>query len=398
MPKPMIFSLALVVAASASAAAQTGQRGNVSVPRLALVEEWRIDPRKEHVDQIGFISIAPDGRVIIAPGVGRGGPIMAFDSTGKTMLWQLPTGWNRDFEIRYVNRIGWTGAQLWISDPGYDQIALVDNHGKVTKSLEIPAFARPSLAERHKYPLFGSMDPLARYADGSMLVRPLREKNVFDTPEFDSTATHLLRVSASGIISGSMARYTPDASVSFPFPNGVVSRPVPLQNRTYWNVSPDGMRVAFVTAAMAGKDSATFGVVMLSERGDTVFSRRYPYVPLPMPAKSRDSALAENMRPIAGHPNAEIREALAKKMPPILPPVRGVFIGRDRTAWIGLNPAPRDTAYSRLILSPTGDVIGSIEVPRTTAILAADRDHVWASLREGTVAIAVVRYKLVPKK
>ena len=298
-------------------------------------------------------------------------------------------------EIRSVDRIGWTGAQMWIGDRGLRQIALVDNAGKVTKSLENPPFARPSLSERRKYPIFADVDPLARYADGSLLVRPLREKNVFDTPEFDSTATHLLRVSADGIIAASVASYPPDISVSFPGDRGAITAAVPLQSRTLWNVSPDGTRIVLIAVAMSGRDSATFGVVMLNERGDTVFTRRLPFTPLLVTQLARESALARRAN-VPGQTADRVRAAVAKRMPPFFPPVNSAFIGRDGTTWIVLRPPAGDTASQPLlILDPRGEPVGALSVRRNVAVLAADRDHAWTAERDGSGVVAIVRYKVV---
>jgi hypothetical protein len=405
MPNRIILLvLGSVLVFRAHAAAQ-----RAPVPPLRLVEEWRADARKLRLEQTGQISIAPDGRVIVAPGFGRGngmrvgrgdvsrsgrGELAALDSAGKTVLWRLATGWGRDMEIAWVDRIGWTGTQMWVGDRGFRQIALVDNTGKVTRSIENPPFARPSLSERRKYPIFADVDPLARYADGSLLVRPLREKNVFDTPEFDSTATHLLRVSADGIIAASVASYPPDAAVPSPAGRGMAIA-VPLQNRTLWNVSPDGMRIVLIATSMSGRDSATFGVVTLNERGDTVFTRRLPFTPVRLSPQARDSAVTQRVNaPASG--DDQVRAALIKRMPPFLPPVTSAFIGRDRTTWIVLRPSAGDTtSQPLLVLDPRGDVIGGLRVRRDVAVLAADRDHAWTVERDGAAGVAIVRYRVV---
>ncbi|HYV98628.1 MAG TPA: hypothetical protein VE967_14325, partial [Gemmatimonadaceae bacterium] len=283
------------------------------------------------------------------------------------------------------------------ADPGFDQIALIDAKGKVTRSVEMPML-RPTLSERRKFPVFSSMEALARYADGSMLVRGLGQEDYFSTPEFDSTAAHLFRVQASGIITSSVARYTPDAFVTFQQGNKGPRRSVPLQNRTIWNVSSDGMRIGIIAAAMSGRDSATFGVVVLSERGDTIYSRRYPFKPERITAHSRDSALAQTNRPPQGVSPEEMRAALEKQMPVFYPPVRSAFFGRDRTLWLNLTRSSQDSLYTRLILDPAGVPIGTVAVPPNSIIVAGDRAHVWTIEREGNMVGSIARYRLVPAK
>ncbi len=405
--RAVVAILTLVIGASSRIGAQ-----RPPVPQLKLVEEWRADARKLRVDQTGQISIAPDGRVIVAPGYARGDGMRAsrvelgrtgraelasLDSTGKTVLWRLAIGWGHDAEIRTVDRIGWTDTQLWIGDRGFRQMALVDRAGRVTKSIENPPFARPRLSERRRYPIFVDVDPLARYPDGSLLVRPLTEKNVFDTPEFDSTATHLLRVSADGIIAASVATYPPDASVPLRGARGAVQVAVPIQNRTLWSVSPDGNRIVLVSAAMTGKDGASIRIVMLNERGDTVFTRRMPFTPAMLAAKARDSVLNGAVARRANVPaqvDDQLRAALAGRMPPFYPPVSSVFVGRDHTTWIALRPADT-TSQSLLVLDPRGETIGGLRVAPNSAVLAADRDHAWTIERDARGVVAIVRFRVM---
>jgi hypothetical protein len=366
-----------------------------AIRTLTATEEWAIDGKTQPIGGTAWILIAPDGRVIAAPAF-TGGRIVAFDSLGRKPQWQLPVGHNRDLEIRFVNRIGWTGTQLWVSDRGYEQIALIDERGKVTKSLETPAFARPTLSDRKKYPVLTSMDPLARYADGSMLVRPVDKANVFETPEFDSTSTSLLRVSSGGIIQGVIATYPADPAVSFDVGGETHRRPIPMHPRTAWNVSPDGMRLVFISTALTGADSGTFRVVTLNERGDTVYAKRFPFSAMPVSQWQKDSALAR-VPAVRGVAIQQVRFALGPKMPKIFPPVLSAVIGRDHATWIALRAPAGDTSHTPwLVLDARGEPVGMTKLPRRTVVLAVDRNHAWGMLRAAQMnsTRALMRYRL----
>jgi hypothetical protein len=286
-------------------------------------------------------------------------------------------GFNKDSDIRYVSRIGWTGAQLWVSDRGYDQVALINDQGAVAKSLELPAFARPLLSERKKYPVLTSMDPLARYNDGSMLVRPIDKANLFETPDFDSTATSLLRVSNGGIIQGITATIPPDESVPFAVSGTTERRPVPMQPRTVWNISPDGMRLVFIATALTGPDSGTFRVVSLNERGDTVYAKRFPFTAMPVSQQQKDSALAR-VPGVRGVAIQQVRFVLGAKMPKQFPPVVSALVGRDHATWIALRAPAGDTVTRPwLVLDARGDAVGIVRAPRRTTMLAVNRTHAW---------------------
>ena len=173
---------------------------------------------------------------------------------------------------------------------------------------------------------------------------------------------------------------------------------VPIQNRMRWYVSQDGNRIAIVSAGMAGKDSAMISVVTLNEHGDTVFARRYPYAPSLIAQRARDSSV-QRVRAAGDKTVAQVRKLVLDLTPKFWPPVVGVMIGRDRTTWIALHPGPPDSVpNTRLVLDQRGDIIGEVVPPRNVGIVNADREHVWAAERRGNAVVAVIRYKLVPKK
>lgn len=344
------------------------------------------------------MTIAPDGRVIVVPFQTGNGEIVAFDSTGTKSLWRLPIGWGDDKEVRGIQHMGFAGATLWLGDRGFSQVALVGGNGKVTKSLEYPAFVRPLLSERRKFPVFGSLDVLAVYADGTWLVRPYREHGFVETPEFDSASVHLFRVTAAGVIQRVIAKYPEDPVVEISEKPRTMRLGLYFGNRALFDVSPDGMRIAIVIASMSGKDSATFRVTTLNERGDTVFARNIPYVPERVSKTSRDSAL-RRLGNVGAWGVAAAKAEQEKRMPPFHMPVSSVMIGRDRTTWLTLRSAPSDSLnITRLVLDPRGEPIASVTAPITVNVLAVDKDHVWGIERQKGNLRTVVRYKLIPKR
>jgi hypothetical protein len=210
-----------------------------------------------------------------------------------------------------------------------------------------------------------------------MLVRPVDKTNVFETPEFDSTSTSLMRVSTGGIISGVTATYPPEQSVSFSVSGTTERRAVPMQPRTIWNVAPDGMRLVFITTSMRGPDSATFRVVSLNERGDTVYAKRFPFTPMPVSQRQKDSALAR-VQAVQGIAIQQVRFALGAKMPKHFPPVIAALVGRDYATWIAMRAPAGDTINRPwLVLDAFGEPVGIVRAPRRTTMLAVDRAHAW---------------------
>jgi hypothetical protein len=349
--------------------------------RLTVTEDWRIDAEKERLTQTTLISIGPAGTIVLAPMYGmNAAEISAWDSAGTKNLWRLPIGTGDKYEIRFVNRIGWTGPQLWVSDRSYEQVALIDATGKVTKSIEVPNFMRPTLAERRKWPLFDGNETLARYVDGSFLIRAGPPTKLIDTPGYDTTKVPIMLTNASGVITRMVASIPADVMIAGPRPNQF--RPAPLPNRTLYAVSPDGMRLATAAASFAGKDSATFALTMINERGDTVLARRYPFTPQPVDPRSRDSLAKQ----LGGSTPA------ASALPKFFPALTRLVVGRDRSILVAFRAPPKDTAsYPFVLIGADGAVIGTGQIPRRYTIGAIDRNHVWALERRVNVTKAIIR-------
>jgi hypothetical protein len=170
---------------------------------------------------------------------------------------------------------------------------------------------------------------------------------------------------------------------------------VPLFPRTYWDARTDGSRIAIVTPNMRGRDSATFRVTTIGEMGDTVFSKLFPFSPVPITQATVDSI--RNHSRINNNMNARLSDDMAKllaeKMPAQYPPTLGVHVGRDRTVWVELRPAMPDTKLW-LVLDPTGAPIGTATFPKGFQLLESDRAHAWGFERSGQIINALVRFRV----
>jgi len=300
---------------------------------------------------------------------------------------------SRDDEIGWVDRIGWLGNRLWVADPRYRQLAIIDERGKVIKSLEHPSWIRPTWADRRRFPIFARLEPLALYADGSWLVVPRNERSLVDTPEYDRNVAYIVRISAAGSIQRTVARVPRDEG-NVIIASGAQRRTmgIPYFPRTVWDVSSDGTRVAVVSTSMTGPDSATFRVTVIGAQGDSVFSRRLPFVPMRMTAQSIDS-IRTNVRTGVGARSAdEIRTLVTQRTPRYYPPVAGVRVGRDHTTWVQLRPTADGRPW--LVLDSAGAPIGMVTLPKEVMLQEADREHVWGFERSAGRIDALVRYRV----
>jgi hypothetical protein len=319
-----------------------------SPPTLTIVEELRVTLPETRAQRGSAILVGADGRMISVPQ--WGGDMVAFDSAGKPLPGKQTIGGPTDPEIRYAEKFGWVGKMMWVYDPGSSQIALVDPHLKVTKSLEIPSWIRPSWADRRKYPVFARMNPLALYADGSWLVTPANPKSLVDTPDFDKTMTYLVRIAESGAIQRTVARvpWFPNAPRGGR-PDLPIKQPSP-RNFAFWTASADGTRILIAVPSTTTGDS-NHVVTVISEKGDTIYSRSMFFSD----------------------------------------PVAAARVGRDGSAWLQLRSRTGDRSW--LALDPSGHQRGIVTFENNAFIHDADGSRIWTTEKNGPTQ-ALVRYRV----
>jgi|GEM_PF-3492673 len=387
--RPMKHSRALLLSMLPLALPAQG-----TVPRLYLAPDLEITARQIKAEGSGMpdkISVAPDGRIIVFPKSYFGG-IHAFDASGKSLGWKVAAE-GPNAEIGWVGSWGWIGTTFWVGDPRYGQVVLVDPKGHVVRSIEYPSWVHPHWAERRKYPLFASMDVRAVYPDTSMLVVPLRPRSVLDTPGYDRSRAHLVHVNPSGAIEHTVATFATEGGILTLQGVGRSehSMPVPFRARDYRAISADGYRVALVSPGVTLADSGTVRVVMLNEKGDTIFRRRYPQPAVRVQQAAVDSILAR----VAGFGSTtaqQVRSRLAARVPAFRSYVTDAFVGNDYTTWVVQRPV-NDTATARdaVVLDAHGDAVALVALPVGITPLAVDRQHLWGINR---AAYGIVRLKL----
>ena len=363
-------------------------------PQLKATVDLRIDSALVNPIRQAIVLPRPSGEIVVSPQEAQGS-IRWFDASGRALPFKVPISYRSDSDIRWVTRLGWSGSSLVAIDPGFRQIALVDKAGKLTKSLEYPSMIRPGWADRHKYPLFSRYDVVGLYGNGDLLVRPAEAKELMSTKEYDSTYSYFMRTNENGAIQRVIGR--------IPRTEGVIERRsggsrwvyrVPFFPRTMWDVAPDGSKIAIVSQAVSGPDSASYRVLVLGEKGDTVLSKSFPAALAAISKKSVDSVLARVSGNLRDHPLEELRGLVAKEIPAMYPPIEGLILGADQTIWLQLHSATAERQW--LALDPAGNPIGVASVPKNFVARAADRGHLWGFEAEGDQLRALVRFAITP--
>jgi hypothetical protein len=362
-------------------------------PQLHAVVDLRIDKTLPATNRTAALIVSPSGDLIVATSQ-PGGAIRAFDSTGRPLPLNVPIGNDRDSEIRWISRIGLMGSTLWVADPGFSQLALIDRAGKVTKSLEYPSWVRPAWADRRKYPVFAGVEPLALYADGSWLVRPSRERSLVSTPDYDKSFNYIMRIAENGSVQKVVARLPRDDRRFEMRFNGPSQSAVVVAPLTIWDVAVDGSRLMVATAVLHGADSASYRVTALSPRGDTIYSKKFAFVPVPITQQTIDSVRSRYNVASRGRSVDEARDEMVKQLPWAYPPIESMVVGRDQTTWIGLRSPGADRTW--IVLDGSGATLGVVSLPKGFSPRAAESDRVWGFERDDFHVTALVRYKVQP--
>ncbi|HEY9225582.1 MAG TPA: hypothetical protein VIP11_02970 [Gemmatimonadaceae bacterium] len=387
-----LLRLRLLVAFAVLASAATVARAQKTPVRLSLVPDLRIDAKQIGGVRDMIFAVGPKGQIVTAMRGGWAG-IRAFDSAGKSLEWDLPTGRNDKSEIGAPAAIGWAGDTMWVADGAFDQIALVDRTGKVLKSIERPTWVHPSWAERRKYPVFSRMLTVGVLGDQTMLVVPARPRSLIDTPGFDRSASYVLRATWDGAIRGTVARLPVDPRMITLRAKGCAHvMNVPFVAAPIWTTSSDGKRVTIVEPGVTAADSGTVRITTISDRGDTVFSKRYPMEMERFPQSAIDNYLS-TIGACGSFTASELRDSATRRLSPFKSPITGLLVDRDYNTWVLQEKGNERFA---LLIDPRGDVSGIVTLPHEAPV-AADRLGLWvfepAKLR---VPGTYVRYKLGP--
>jgi hypothetical protein len=189
-------------------------------------------------------------------------------------------------------------------------------------------------------------------------------------------------------------------------PRGFQSfRAQPFNEAPLIAISQIAAEVITVDRTTATGAAATFRVTKQTFDGDTLFTRTFPYVPLPIgdvaDSLARDFAsglqrLPDQMRGSA--PTYEHGVELARStlhLPPHHPPVRGLTLGTDGTIWLAREDAGGDQ-LAWWVLDPNGEPIGTVMLPRGFQVMAADESHVWGAELDELDVPYLVRYGVRP--
>jgi hypothetical protein len=358
-------------------------------PALRVTDSLKIDVQGLKIEPPLYLFPGPKKSLIL---YAQWRSVWSFDSLGKR-LWSKTHSWGdndktdrRDrSEIGEVSAVGWDASGTWVADGAWRQIALLDEYGNVSKSIEQPSWVRPTFANRRSFPVFEEMRIYARYPDGSFLVIPRNSMEITGATTYDKDANYLLKVNEDGIIQRTIAKF-PSSTIrrkegdrEFTFSN-------PL-NQSAVRVSPDGQRAVVFSVDTSAAKSDTVVLRALNDRGDTVWTQKFAY---PTLAYS-DTQLDSVARARWGN-DTEYRERRMKYMPRRATAVVEFIMDADKSVWVTL----RGNGSTRPVVGfdAAGKPIGKLLLPNRRVVRAANMGDLWIAELRFDQRGDLVRYRL----
>lgn len=386
----MRFSLPLLLVAASAAAAQKPSSdpafARLPGPVLRIADSVRIDAKQAKLENPLTLFPGPRGGLIV---YSQWWTVTAFDSSGRR-LWgnaKADRQQRSEREIAEITAFGWRGNEQWASDAGYGQIALLDQFGNVTKSIELPSWVRPAFSNRRTFPVFESMRVFGLYEDGSMLVMPRGTVKVTGATAYDEKMAYLLKINEDGVIQRTVAKF-PSATVIAKTAEGEEFKFLNPLHQSLYRVSPDGMRVIVMSVDTTTPKVDNVMVHALNDRGDTVYRQKFAY-----PAMSYTEAQIDSIGRQQWGNDTEYRERRTRQLPRRAPAVVSLALDADKSLWITF----RGNGKSRSVLGidPAGNILGKFELPARRMVKAANLGRVWIGEFSNQVRGDLVRYRLV---
>ncbi len=301
-------------------------------------------------------------------------------------------------EFSSVGVMAITGDTMWVMDDGLYRFSFFDLQGNFLGSRRIPVDfgdSRSDLPPR----------PRGLLRDGTIVGAPPAFSSMVASGEL--TENFIVRMDTAGTVGDTIAHYSLVNTVweitnNEQGPAGFGSyRAPPFSDTEIVKISDyDMVAVRVMRGPPQGDGPATFTVTTWRIDGDTIFSRAFPYDPVPLRTAMVDSIIngfaesVANSAFLAGRATFDQAARWAREglyLPAYHPPVSAVVIGADGQIWLRGEELGEPIVEWR-ILSGTGDAIGVVELPSGFTMLFARGMQVWGRERDELDVPYIVRY------
>jgi hypothetical protein len=167
----------------------------------------------------------------------------------------------------------------------------------------------------------------------------------------------------------------------------------PISDDALWTLAGPAQRVYVVTRSTRSGSTA-FRVTAISATGDTLWSRSYPYRPIPLGAGVADSIVDMLMRQFSDvrerYTADQIRKAVF--IPDHQPAVSRAFAAADGSLWLRREEFGERLTWT--VLAPNGDIAATLSLPHNVRPMTVIGDKAWGVELDDVDVPLLVRYRI----
>jgi hypothetical protein len=299
--------------------------------------------------------------------------VLLFNSTGKQVakFGRVGSG-PGDFSV--IGRVGVHASGFWIDDPMLRRVTLVSGELKMPHSTPLPVTN------------LGSSTRISAPGNGDTMIVHVSEPTT--KGQRGNGRAYYAVPSASGR-PYLLGRFTaaPECRISDSTATSLVTAEVFHCIRQFAEVSSDGSRI--VILSFDRPNDSAYRVTAVKVSGDTIYSRRIPFQPIPLSRRVADSILSDNATNAPPPIAAVIRRM---KLPAMFPPVTQIVAGSDGTTWLAAHTlgATREWTLSDL----AGRTAGTVSLPTGFRGFAATQHQFWGVERDNDGVPELVSYRV----
>lgn len=392
---------ATLVCLAASVVAPHSLTAQPSPPRARLTEDLRLDASTEDFPVIGRIYVGPHGKIAVP--IGQDMQIRLYDSTGKRTAVIGRKGGGPG-EFTGIHKVGWIGDTMWVNDGNQRRFTFIGPNNKVLRAtphqtvrgVAVTVGTTATPATLNAFNSTGIRPDGLVFGSGYVMVPGVVSGNRLGDPAF-------FQLSAAGTPRFMMM--LPKADVSkqgsyderFWMSAAGFAIPIPFVTTPQTSISATSDRFGSLVSLSNGRDGGTLSVTLIRTTGEVLFTKRFPYRNVRIPAQARDSAVDAIMKgekQTEGPPDLRQQfQAIAKrKMPTQYAGAESILLGLDNTVWIGLHASPE--GQPTLVLNAKGEPVAIVLIPRGSRLRQANAKQIWMTEADSDGLTSVVRYRV----
>jgi len=381
--------IAAMLFASVLGACAGAGGGETGLPQWSVVEDLRIGSSDDPVQMLSTVgAVAVDAADLIYVAQPQLGTIRVFDRDGSAVR-DIGRRGPGPGEFERVYTIGFLADTLYAIDLGHRRISYFSREGELLRSTNV---SPPPVSP----PFFPSM-PFAVFPDGSMAIGTAFPANI---PAESLRRVPQLLLDRSGEVLDTVAWIAYERTGRrAPYEGRPLGVGSPLSDDAFAMFSGDGARIATIDRTVApGSGAASFGITTTDGAGDTIYSRRYEYVPTSIEAAVIDSIVVERAGIVSGAfaDSGEAQTFVRSTMflPAYFPPVSSAHFSTDGELWVRREEiSGRDQTW--MVLDEGGEPVASATLPESLQVMVIRGEAMWGVEIDSLGVPYVVRYRIV---